>query len=390
MIETRYAFIGNVDSGKSTLLSVLSTGDLDDGRGKMRKHISQYRHELESGRTSSISLKWKDKDKILIDLCGHERYLRTTIYGLNSMTPDYCILVIGSNMGISRMTREHIRLAIGLEIPIIICLTKTDICPKNVYDTTRNVLKRLIHQKLGKRIYEVKENNKNIDNIVLSLTNIPVIDVSNVTGEGIDKLNYIMNKLKVRRKFTYDKNIFQVDAVYSVPGSGLVVGGTMISGKLSCKKLYMGPNKNGEFKNIITRSYWDNDGPVKEIEAGMYATINIKGENRKDNIVRSTIKKGMILTDTLEDKKLTREFEAMVYILHHPTTIAVNYEPLINCYGIRQCAKIERMENDFLRSGDRCKCMFKFMIKSEYLCEGWTFIFREGGSKGVGIITKII
>ena len=123
MIETRYAFIGNVDSGKSTLLSVLSTGELDDGRGKMRKNISQYRHELESGRTSSISLKWKDKDKILIDLCGHERYLRTTIYGLNSMTPDYCILVIGSNMGISRMTREHIRLAIGLEIPIIICLT---------------------------------------------------------------------------------------------------------------------------------------------------------------------------------------------------------------------------------------------------------------------------
>ncbi len=89
MIETRYAFIGNVDSGKSTLLSVLSTGELDDGRGKMRKNISQYRHELESGRTSSISLKWKDKDKILIDLCGHERYLRTTIYGLNSMTPDY-------------------------------------------------------------------------------------------------------------------------------------------------------------------------------------------------------------------------------------------------------------------------------------------------------------
>ena len=34
MIETRYAFIGNVDSGKSTLLSVLSTGDLDDGRKK--------------------------------------------------------------------------------------------------------------------------------------------------------------------------------------------------------------------------------------------------------------------------------------------------------------------------------------------------------------------
>ena len=65
--------IGLNGSGKSTLLSVLSTGNLDDGRGKMRKHISKYRHELESGRTSSISLKWKDKDKILIDLCKENK-----------------------------------------------------------------------------------------------------------------------------------------------------------------------------------------------------------------------------------------------------------------------------------------------------------------------------
>ena len=173
----------------------------------MRKNISQYRHELESGRTSSISLKWKDKDKILIDLCGHERYLRTTIYGLNSMTPDYCILVIGSNMGISRMTREHIRLAIGLEIPIIICLTKIDICPPNVYETTLKVLKRLIHDRLGKKIFHITKNLDNIDNIVMSLINIPVIDISNVSGKGIDKLNYIMDKLSVRRKFTYNTNI---------------------------------------------------------------------------------------------------------------------------------------------------------------------------------------
>lgn len=42
----------------------------------------------------------------LIDLCGHERYLKTTIFGLTGMLPDYGLVVIGANMGISRMTKE--------------------------------------------------------------------------------------------------------------------------------------------------------------------------------------------------------------------------------------------------------------------------------------------
>lgn len=47
--------IGNVDSGKSTLVGVLTKGDLDDGRGLARLKIFNYPHEAENGRTSSIA-----------------------------------------------------------------------------------------------------------------------------------------------------------------------------------------------------------------------------------------------------------------------------------------------------------------------------------------------
>ena len=49
MIEIRIGVIGNVDSGKSTLVSVLSNGELDDGRGLARKLVLKHAHEKKVG-----------------------------------------------------------------------------------------------------------------------------------------------------------------------------------------------------------------------------------------------------------------------------------------------------------------------------------------------------
>ena len=54
-IDVRFAVCGNVDSGKSTMIGVLTRGKLDNGRGLVRVNVFQHKHELESGRTSSIS-----------------------------------------------------------------------------------------------------------------------------------------------------------------------------------------------------------------------------------------------------------------------------------------------------------------------------------------------
>ena len=72
-IETRIAVVGNgeyivadvrrpnantaaVDAGKSSLLGVLVKGDLDDGRGKARVNLFRHKHEIETGRTSSVGM----------------------------------------------------------------------------------------------------------------------------------------------------------------------------------------------------------------------------------------------------------------------------------------------------------------------------------------------
>lgn len=50
----RVAVVGNVDAGKSTLLGVLTHGELDNGRGMARQRLFRHKHEMESGRTSSV------------------------------------------------------------------------------------------------------------------------------------------------------------------------------------------------------------------------------------------------------------------------------------------------------------------------------------------------
>ena len=46
--------VGNVDAGKSTLLGVLTHAELDNGRGYARQKLFRHKHEMESGRTSSV------------------------------------------------------------------------------------------------------------------------------------------------------------------------------------------------------------------------------------------------------------------------------------------------------------------------------------------------
>jgi GTPase len=39
-----------------------------------------------------------------LDLAGHEKYLKTTVSGMTGHMPDYCFLLVGSNMGVTRST----------------------------------------------------------------------------------------------------------------------------------------------------------------------------------------------------------------------------------------------------------------------------------------------
>lgn len=77
-------------------------------------------------------------------------------------------------------------------------------------------------------------------------------------------------------------------------------------------------------------------------------------------------------------------------VLHHPTTIQVNYQPMVHARAVRQSARILRMTDPLLRTGDRALCLFRLMYRPEFLTPGTPLLFREGRTKGVGRITRVL
>ncbi len=66
-----------MESGKSTLVAVLTNGArgrpiLDNGRGSARMAVFRHKHEIESGRTSSISQQMVgyDEDGCVLNYSG--------------------------------------------------------------------------------------------------------------------------------------------------------------------------------------------------------------------------------------------------------------------------------------------------------------------------------
>ena len=72
------------------------------------------------------------------------------MHGLTSLYPDYCIVVIGANMGITKMTKEHLVIAWTLKLPIIICFTKLDLAPENVYQENMKKITTIIKRNFNK------------------------------------------------------------------------------------------------------------------------------------------------------------------------------------------------------------------------------------------------
>lgn len=61
-------------------------------------------------------------------------------------------------------------------------------------------------------------------------------------------------------------------------------------------------------------------------------------------------------------------------------------QAVIHCEVVRQSATVVSMDRDRLRSGDKARVRFRFLQHPEYLSPGARFVFREGRTRGVGVV----
>ena len=98
----------------------------------------------------------------------------------------------------------------------------------------------------------------------------------------------------------------------------------------------------------------------------------------------------MVLLDKTLNRTTAKTFEAEVIILHNATTIKPKYQAVIHVGVIRQTAQIiEIKDRELLRTGDRGLVRFKFINSPEYIHIGAHILFREGRTRGYGIVKSI-
>lgn len=163
-----------------------------------QQYFTKIEHTFMKNRIWPDIVHNSDKIVHLLDMCGHEKYLKTTMHGMTSLFPDYAMIMVGGNMGVSRMTKEHIGIAISLDIPLFVVITKTDIAPESILKENLKSIATILKNNCGKIPVLIKDSTdiEQVANRLVSGKLAPVFTISNQSGQNVDMLRNFIGCLK--------------------------------------------------------------------------------------------------------------------------------------------------------------------------------------------------
>ncbi|MGV8921181.1 MAG: selenocysteine-specific translation elongation factor [Pseudomonas sp.] len=196
---------GHIDHGKTALLQAL-TGQAGDRRPQ----------ERERGITIDLGFVYAALEPGapltgFIDVPGHERFIHNMLAGAQGI--DLVLLVVAADDGVMPQTREHLAIVELLGIPrALVAISKCDrVDPLRVRAVQTEVTALLAAGPYA---------------------NAQQIALSSVTGDGVETLRDALLKIQheVRQRSVEGGFRLAIDRAFSVPGSGIVVTGTALSG----------------------------------------------------------------------------------------------------------------------------------------------------------------
>jgi selenocysteine-specific elongation factor len=241
---------GHIDHGKTALLQAL-TGQAGDRR----------REERERGMTIDLGYLYAALEPGaaltgFIDVPGHERFTYNMLAGAQGI--DLVLLVVAADDGVMPQTREHLAIVELLGIArAIVAITKCDRVEPARVETVREQVRTL----LGPGPY----------------ADAPLIALSSVTGHGVDTLRQALLEAQreVQQRSQTGGFRLSIDRAFSVPGAGIVVTGTAVSGVVAVgDTLRLGPLD----KTVRVRGLHAQNQPADLAMAGQRVALNLSGE----------------------------------------------------------------------------------------------------------------
>ena len=267
---------GHIDHGKTTLIKALTGRNTDRWEEEQRRGIT-----IDLGFTY-FDLPGGDRAGI-IDVPGHEKFINNMVAGVVGM--DLVLLVIAADEGIMPQTREHVDILhlLGIEKSIIV-LNKCDL----VDEEWLELVEEEVREELAGTFLE----------------HAPVAKVSAATGQGLEELIQIIEKMTeddLTPKDIHTIPRLPVDRVFTLSGFGTIITGTLVSGTIRKEDtLEMYPvGKECKIRSIQVH------GTDRDVcYAGQRVAINLSNVKKKE-IARGCVlapKNSMKNTDLLDVK----------------------------------------------------------------------------------------
>jgi selenocysteine-specific elongation factor len=241
---------GHVDHGKTALVKALTGVDTD-----------RLAEEKRRGITIDLGYAYTDEFGF-IDVPGHERFVHTMLAGASGI--DTALLVVALPEGVRTQTREHLQILSLLGVGRgVVALTKADLASDRA-----DAVEAELHELLAGT----------------PLHTAPIIQVSALTGAGIDTLREALRASAGAARDAAGHPRLAVDRAFTLAGAGLVVTGTLVSGQIAVDdRLLLSPSG----LEVRVRGLHAQNKPAQSATAGQRVALNITGPRlSKDAVTR--------------------------------------------------------------------------------------------------------
>lgn len=198
---------GHIDHGKTALVRALTGIDTD-----------RLPEEKRRGMTIDLGFAAMQLPGIgqvgVVDVPGHERFVRNMVAGATGI--DAVLLAVAADDGLMPQTVEHVDIVSLLGVTRgVVALTKCDLVDEMLVEVARDEVRALL------------------EGTVLAAA--PIIAVSARTGAGLETLRNALARTLAQVREAKSEGYFRmpIDRVFSMPGFGVVVTGTIASGALA-------------------------------------------------------------------------------------------------------------------------------------------------------------
>ena len=251
---------GHIDHGKTSLIKALTGINTD-----------RLKEEKERGITIELGfahLNLPGGQRLgIVDVPGHEKFVKNMVAGATGI--DLVALVIAADEGVMPQTKEHLEICQILDVKHgLVILTKIDMVDSDWLELVKEDLNEYLADTF--------------------LTDAPIVEISSVTGQGIDDLVKLLDRLVQEIPERGTGHIFRlpVDRVFTMKGFGTVITGTSVSGRI----------ETGDEITVYPQGYSArirgiqiHNKESKEAGSGLRTAINLQG------VERAIIQRGNII-----------------------------------------------------------------------------------------------